>query len=423
MATIEVDSEFKFHNVGQGLFYTGVVATSRASFRFIYDVGSDNQTAIDQAVDDYTGDVSSVDILFISHLHKDHTSGINKLLDNISVKHVYLPYLGVGERLLLAVMYPKENEWYYRFLQDPATFLLERHVEVVTFIELDDNNPFRRGSSEPPRRDNDTREDFPLEIENRLDDLGEQRQEEILSVESRHWDDYLSKGLVKFKTHHGYLTVFGVWLFSLFNYHLPSKAVLEFSNCANRALGSLDLKSAITNKNARGRLKECYDNVKKRLKNDFNNTSLILYHQPLSGYSISTIDFPIYCMYNLIFCHRWCRNRIVEYLYTHQKRFGQLLTADINLNVDFQQIYKHFHIYFDNIFLIQVPHHGSRKNWNDELLSMVPRPSWWIFSAGVKNRYRHPHPGIFLEIAENHHFGYWVNERYNFFAQSKIYWP
>lgn len=92
---------FTFHPVGHGLFYTGKITDYEGkTFNIVYDIGSKDLKVIGKEVLEYTNNIDgSVDLLFISHLHIDHISGLNDLLKNTKVKAIILPYL-VFENLI-----------------------------------------------------------------------------------------------------------------------------------------------------------------------------------------------------------------------------------------------------------------------------------------------------------------------------------
>ena len=87
-------NHFKFHPVGQGLFYTGQLIGGR--YNFVYDCGTENKCsymsdAIDHFVDKiYTRDdkVPDIDFVVISHLHRDHFSGLPELAQRTKIKRI-----------------------------------------------------------------------------------------------------------------------------------------------------------------------------------------------------------------------------------------------------------------------------------------------------------------------------------------------
>lgn len=87
------------HPVGQGAFYTEVFAYGEdKTFTMVYDCGTETATAdlkipLERQIDDFKKGIKQIDLLFISHLHKDHISGIDRLLDGIKVCKTIIPML------------------------------------------------------------------------------------------------------------------------------------------------------------------------------------------------------------------------------------------------------------------------------------------------------------------------------------------
>ncbi|MFA6756050.1 MAG: MBL fold metallo-hydrolase [Bacilli bacterium] len=81
---------FKFYNVGQGLFYFGELDNN---FRFVYDCGG-SKRYVNNAIKNGFTKGKSLDLLVISHLHEDHTNGIDELIKFTGKpKKIILPYL------------------------------------------------------------------------------------------------------------------------------------------------------------------------------------------------------------------------------------------------------------------------------------------------------------------------------------------
>ena len=85
--------------VGQGCFHACHLKRvddgpqAAREFRFVYDCRATKQSAISEAIDYYRVENARVDALFISHLHKDHVSDIDRLLGAVQVDTVYISYL------------------------------------------------------------------------------------------------------------------------------------------------------------------------------------------------------------------------------------------------------------------------------------------------------------------------------------------
>ena len=99
-------NEFKFWNVGHGLFYTGHISNSELNF--IYDCGSSNKCSILELISD-ANLPDNFDFMVVSHLHKDHISGISGIREKI--KKYYFPYIGENHiaELIIANMIDREG--------------------------------------------------------------------------------------------------------------------------------------------------------------------------------------------------------------------------------------------------------------------------------------------------------------------------
>ena len=164
-----------FHGVGQGLFISGKVQFDKeSSFDYIYDCGTLRKKAqqilemhIKKEVDRLEG--KPLDILFLSHLHWDHVSGLSMLLKSlqpqngsgkseekaIKIKKVVLPYLYPAERVVVmatARQYLENEEdlgWYTDFLARPGEFLRKKGVEDVVFVRGGDSGSPERNEPNP----------------------------------------------------------------------------------------------------------------------------------------------------------------------------------------------------------------------------------------------------------------------------------
>ena len=86
--------KFKFHGVGQGLFYSAKLYENEKEVGcFIYDCGSEStQTYIKAEVEQFCAEAKRLDFLVISHLHDDHVNGLPDLLAKVTPEKIFLPY-------------------------------------------------------------------------------------------------------------------------------------------------------------------------------------------------------------------------------------------------------------------------------------------------------------------------------------------
>ena len=205
-----------------------------------------------------------------------------------------------------------------------------------------------------------------------------------------------------------------------------------------------DIKKIILKKSLRDKLKECYRNIFG--KNKFNNTSMMMMHIPINHREIShfklfpspPFDNSIFFLYNLFlleecapFCFDellYCIERIIKKYHKFypfklfpKDIFGHSLTGDIDLNFNYDKIVQHFNFFREQIIVNQLPHHGAKKNWNNEFLNNF-LSFLNIASAGNINNHGHPSKSVFEEIFERGRIPLHVNEDTWFTIKSKVVW-
>ena len=405
-------AEFEYHNVGQGLFYSGeIVGSNGYIFKFVYDCGSTNKETIYASISKFKDKSKNdkINMLIISHLHSDHINGLDELLKHFKVYNVVLPYFAPEERLLIALKKINASMWYYDFLKDPVYYLMEKGVEKVIILggekgsEHENNIP-------TPNENRDVIFEFPND---------DYLIREILDKEN--WEPYIKDGRVSVKNHDGYMLALGLWVFRFFNYKIKQPNVFNlFYRCFKGNLNIRDsenLKKFITNKEKLKKLQKCYKYLLDTLGKDFNNTSLVLYNGPVgkakSNYRCETL-FP-QCFRCI---HECC---LYNYYNCWSSAFGQFLTGDINLNLRYEEILKHYDNYLEKVIITQIPHHGSAKNWNRNLLRDLFNCKTWIISAGLKYK-KHPSYEVIEDINLSGRVCLWVNEMNYFKIESIVEW-
>ena len=384
--------EFTFHNVGQGLFYSGKVE----GFNFIYDCGAEKRKHLYTAIDHYRNHKlpsSKLNLLILSHLHDDHVAGLNVLLSGISVDTVILPYLTPIERLMVALRRKDLPLWFYKFLADPVSFLIEKGAEKVVLLGgRKAHSPERVSSGSEERRFD------PGELPN-----DEGLRKEVLKNDPD-LEEFLDQGNLLVKNHREPLKIRGMWFFRFFNCKVEDSKKELFRRCVKSKIGKDNLKDVIKSKPKLRNLKTCYDNLQK----DFNDTSLVVYHAPIGnseyvckafGNGCQTNNFPD-CLFT--FPHR----RIIHL----HKASGHFLTGDVNLRNNWDEIRMHYGFYLQEVAVALLPHHGSKRSWNRAILTRVPHECTWVASSGVSNRYGHPNYQVIQDAIHRGSILYWCNE-------------
>ena len=208
---MDINVKFTYHTIGQGLFYTGRIG----GFNFIYDCGSENKERLNKAILHYkTKELSRyLNLLIISHFHDDHTVGLGKLLNNLHVDTVVLPYLTPIERLTIALQKPylpaSYNE-FYEFLSDPVVFLFEKKVKKIIIIGgTEGEKQSYLPEQLPPNKPKNSKIKWAEEMK---DD--EKLKKQIKEYENSQWSEFINSGKLFIKSHYRYVTILnGFWIF------------------------------------------------------------------------------------------------------------------------------------------------------------------------------------------------------------------
>lgn len=129
--------------VGQGSFHSGAVRALNRPVHYVYDCGTQPayQSALDREIDIALSRLQGrIDVLYISHFHEDHVSGVRDLLDRAKVKRVVLPLTPATDRVMaLAFALGTEDgrtlpEWYFDLIANPRDFF-ESAGATVTEVE------------------------------------------------------------------------------------------------------------------------------------------------------------------------------------------------------------------------------------------------------------------------------------------------
>ncbi|OFX16469.1 MAG: hypothetical protein A2033_05250 [Bacteroidetes bacterium GWA2_31_9] len=92
-------------------------------------------------------------------------------------------------------------------------------------------------------------------------------------------------------------------------------------------------------------------------------------------------------------------NQLFDYDYYYRNIFylenkfpNVLLTSDgfFKKETDYKQFYNKFINYWENFWLFQIPHHGSKNNIDKALLSIIPKSTYKFINYGTTNRHKHP---------------------------------
>ena len=424
-----MNSFFKFHPIGQGGFYTGILGLygrNNSQFNFVYDCGTlSERNNLNYAIESYKNTLrnDTIDVLFISHLDDDHVNGIVDLLRGIHCKNIYLPYLSPFERLLVAIRHnprdTKDFKDFIRFITSPHNYLLEidgNNIGTINYIKGNSKGEItnEQKAIEPSESNNEFTDNLDL-----LPQSEYNAEIESISQSSK----------ILFKKANGKLNFGFIWEFYLFHEPGSITQIEQFRNAIQDIYGfevdtkltSEELVIILSNTD---NLKELRKKFRAIFKN-LNKTSLVVQHKPLS-YKYSHISKEQYFIWNvghyfnpLIRNFKRLINRnsnSIDY------RWGvTLLTGDIGLD----QIENSNYIenQLKNVQVFQVPHHGSNTRWNKIYLDKLNNKGLTssVINFGYGNTYGHPKPNV-LEDLDNNNFDIrFCNQFESFEYQIKLY--
>lgn len=383
---MRIKGTFRFHKVGQGLFYSGILNTgagrSNRVFNFVYDCGSESPKIFrDREIDDYkmllpnrrTSGGKELDLLVISHLHDDHVNGLDRLLDGVKVDTVVMPYTSDGLLLMARLESRNDEAFLQTFYTDPISWFVGKGVRRVILIGADIQEEEHRRAWNGEDRTDDR---FGVQI----DPDGVLGSEEIDGTQVLYYESHLKMHSHCF-----------CWMFQFENLAMSGNKLVEYINVVERYKQSknLVLEDMLRSKRLINELK---NKIKEECGNILNRTSVVMEHGPTEDTSRQ--------VWNTIYIHR-------PWIYVHKRgpKFQEIgipcmsvhnmtiLTGDVELkNQEEMDLLSDGPCKY--CLVLQYPHHGSRNNSVEKFTHRDP--STIVLSYGIVNRYGHPNEEDFL---------------------------
>lgn len=377
------------NSIGQGGFFV----EKFIEFNVVYDCGTDSdikilKTKIDKCFAK-NKKKEKIDLVFVSHLHRDHINGLPYLLDNYEVKQIVLPYLTDKEiqvdLLSFAIstdgLSSGDDDFLGTFIERPEEALESKGYETKIVRVL----------SEEVSEDGGGEIYSPAEL---LD------HKEIKS---------------------GTKIYLGMhcWIYIPYNYNNKkyfSDLDNEFKSTSIKGMPDTyeKVKELYSKKTTKDEIKKVYGTV---FKDKVNESSMILY----SGESCDDLR------HSGFYHHSYGRNFVSKFLreiyalcgnvknycpYHNNERYinnGCLYTGDYVINDEskWHEVKVRYKKVWRNIGLIQIPHHASKHNFCDEI---VKENCFFFFCAGIDNRHNHPHGVVLNSCMSYKKLLLWVNE-------------
>ena len=299
-----------FSSVGQGAFYTETFhGDDGSSFVVVYDCGTetaenDLNKNLDDQIDLFAASYPVIDILFISHFHADHISGLKHLFTKCKVKKTVIPMLDWPSITVTRV----QN--YLRFDRG----LANESDEIIRDLYFGDGKDERFGEinvvTPNLEEDNDIKNDrvvyYPVSGKRILNG----HRIKINDI----WE-YIPFNSIELNDQRA------VDLFQL---------IWQFTN------GRMNLEDIVS---------RYLDEVKKMYKQAMNNANdnlytLVVTSKPVDGIKPKPRPRLAHCVY------------FGDFDFNHKSKPWDRLNGIIN---------------YDAIGTVQVPHHGAKGNWKTEM--------------------------------------------------------
>lgn len=356
-------NRFVFYPVGQGLFYSGQLSCHpywRCLRNFIFDCGGD-EPYIGEAVDRFADEIGydRVNLCVISHLHRDHYNGLTLLKNKgIRINNIVLPYLP------------------YRYPALKFIYIVGQYYSESKNLDVNEDDV------------------ASISLMSMLYRIQESdRNESEFFGQVRGFEENVIENGFKYFKYKDSIPLHNQkkWIFEIYNKTITDEQWREYNDRLNACLreeGIEDVKRLFPD-----RVEKLIDIYKTVFGKNLNATSIVMKHycQGLQRGFYPVRDSRVGCFDGLY---------DVRLPFVFERRVGNVtvLTGD----AEFDE-YLHRCIFDDvsSISVLQVPHHGAKKNWQKMGLPS-DADCKLVVSYGLGNKYRHPNYAVVQDILESY---------------------
>lgn len=367
-----------FHPIGQGGFYTETFDDLPNKPMVVFDCGGSSSKSIRDYIDDFLpiNPKTTIEAVFISHLHDDHINGLQHLIDRANVKKIFLPQFN-SNQLFEIIFYnaargakgSNSNQLVLSFIESNKSNHSLNEVSIIQIAEVTGDNNYQNVTH---------------------------------NIQHGVSSQTIASGTS--------LILENKWVYISFN---PKSKAPNFDGIKDQAIKETlqSLYNNNTNLYEQAEalaqfvescgVEQCKELYKKMFGGIHNGQSMTLFsglRTPNPNMEISSCPFPPTC-HHYLYSH-W-RDWFAEFakdnkacIPTNFLYTGDYEASDKLKMKELINFYKEMKVW-STICGLQIPHHGSRKNYAKELYH---KRCYAIASASSSNRYRHPNIDTLINI-------------------------
>ena len=359
-----------FLPIGQGACYLErfeIKDDEGQNITILYDCGSSTSLKLlENCLNERIKDGSTIHAVFISHFDEDHINGLPYIIKNYRVRNLFVPLITEEELCCLklaciaGLSFSSDKRFFETFFdnymgsrapvpEDTRIYYVQEYLSEKNLYDLPES-----------RRNNG----------DRIIRSGENAARRLLPLAE---DDLTND-----------------WFYIPYNFRQEERhnaLMEELQKALDMKLTLGEILRLVKNDSAYiVEIKQAYC----RIPGSLNTNSMVLFSGPKDDRA-GQVKLDAYRSRRFCCCANGC-------CYKYVANPGCLYLGDYDASGKnkWDELTKAFSEYWDSIGCIQVPHHGSKNNYNEELTA--DRSRYYVISAGIQNQYRHPSDNVVKDM-------------------------
>jgi len=404
--------------VGQGCFHAGQLGDLDGepveAIRYVYDCGAMKkyETRLNAEVDGYHAytNKAPLDFLFISHLHADHVAGVERLATPIHVDTIVMPLVNVVDRLFVFAQTAAEDadaaddEFFRSLIADPVSAVARFNPRQVVLVTRGEGPAATGGPDARPEAPGPAAGDGPTDQSEgrrrwrwKLAGRGDVVRTATGVADPRPGQSARAEAVYTMPDTRGFEIAGGATTTWILAPYVDPQVEADRQKFIDALAASMKSTTAKVEEllsadregllllltQCKGLLADAYKAVA-----DLNATSLCLYSGPADDQWPPSAWDSVLGEDNSGF--------IVWGGFSPSARLGWIGSGDAELGDTAAGLsprrdafLTHYAAHFPKVATFLVPHHGSAKNFHEELLDQI-MPSVCLASAAPFSNWRHP---------------------------------